>query len=79
MAALSALLAAHFSHMSQYGTNGSIKTNRFGPGAQETQRELHVSASVPKKNKKNFFPVVSLNGGFFTCNKRGVKENGVCF
>lgn len=47
---LSALLAAHFSHMSQHGTDGSIKTNRFGPRAREAQRELHVSASLPKKN-----------------------------
>lgn len=69
VAELSASLAAHFSHMSQHGTDGSIKTNHFGPRAQETQRELHVSALLPKKtpqkNKKNFFPVVSLNGVFF--------------
>lgn len=60
----SALLAAHFSHMSQRGTDSSIKLTRFGPRARETQREPHVSALLPKKAKKNFFPVVSLNGGF---------------
>lgn len=52
VAELSALLAAHFSHMSQHGTDGSIKMNRFGPQAQETQQELHVSALLPKKQNK---------------------------
>lgn len=74
VAVLSALLAAHFSHMSQRGMDGSIKMNRFGPRARETQQELHVSAPLPKKTHEEF-----LSSGFpewrvFTCNKWGVKK-----